>query len=427
MLPLLARANDLLPYFLIRQTLKFDELDGRLSVRFGHEPASIVKSHLPADVDMADDGVSIISTVLSWDNSILKKRATAIQQDKRSPSKAQLDPIKAYCQKSREEQQLIRRFSDQEGRSIVACILSQENDPGNLAEEQHTAALEYLAIQASIRDRDELIRILCHNQPDLLTSSVRALVAAYEPIIRALHRAVDLSSGVSDLQEFLTALISLAKVDKRTQQAKPPSIEDFCRLLSKYQGSSHRFIHQVLKNGPELSHWYLEYAARAIAQYKRKSQELQSMTAAGNFTPNLQVMYSALSREEKLKVATELDNHAEYLASLSASSTDAMRGIIANLAEGVSLQANGPGIYLAKWQSLMDETPITPQTMVGMVRSGRSPSVKDATQVDIDGAKKGAMAVEKGKVSRPPYPDVSETVRLLIPGFRESLAKMNKP
>ncbi|KAL9637362.1 MAG: hypothetical protein Q9164_002227, partial [Protoblastenia rupestris] len=316
----------------------------------------------------------------------------------------------------------------QEGRSIVACILSQGQDSEPLTTEQHTKALDFLAIQLSIRDRNELVRILCYHQPDLLTSSVRNLVNAYDPVIRALHQAVDLSRGVSDLQDFLNDLISLARIDKKAEQAKSPSVEDFCRLLQRHQGSSHRFIHQVLKNGPTLSGWYSKYAAHAAAQYKSKEHGIEGMKAAGNFSASLQGMYSDLNDEEKSKVVREMDRHFDYLTSLTNDSADSMEGIIANLAKDVSLKSRGPGIYLAKWQSLMDATAITPETAEGTVRSGKSQSVRDATRVDTDGAKKSAIAAEfPGEVSGPLQPDVSETVRLLIPRFRESLTNMIKP
>ena len=316
-------------------------------------------------------------------------------------------------------------------KSIVNAILSQSTNPESLSEKQHKLALDYLAIQLAIRDREQLINVLCNHQPDLLTSSIRTMVGAYEPIIRALHQAYDLSGGISDLEAFMTDFINISKVETQNGQCKAPSVEDYVNLLHKHQGSSHRFIHQVLKNGKELSQWYHEYADHAAKQYRQEitqksaDEEHPGNAAAGDFSPRLQSLISALSEEDKSRVLQEVDKHTTYLSSLTETSNTRMKTVVRHISEDKSETAVGPGMYLSRWQTLMDETPITPATPEGLVRHGKDDSVKDATRVDTDGAKKGtAEAIAEVEDPQLTPPDVSSTVRLLVPGFRDALRSL---
>lgn len=319
--------------------------------------------------------------------------------------------------------------------SIALAVLSSTPNLPDLNENQQKLALDYLSIQLAIRDREELIKVLCHASPDLLTSSIRSIIPAYDPIIRALHNAVNLSGGVSDLEAFLNDLIKVSTVEGNSKDANSrlPTVEDYVNLLQKHQGSSHRFIHQVLKNGPDLSSWYYEYAVHAARQYRRDSNltnddESVDSTAAGDFTPKLDSLLSTFSDPDKEAVLREIDAHATYLSTLSASSSQSMRSVIRNISTGTSSTTRGPGMYLSRWQSLMDETPITPAMAKGAVRSGRSESVRAATSVDIDGEKKGDTSkVEEGDTSVATPPDVGETVRLLAPGFKKLLRELVHP
>src|SRR5207253_2649838 len=81
----------------------------------------------------------------------------------------------------------------------------------SVTEHQHDIAMEYYSTLLSIRDREELTKILCKLQPDLLTSAIKDLINAYDPIIRAIHNAVDLSGTVTDAENFLTDLIRISK------------------------------------------------------------------------------------------------------------------------------------------------------------------------------------------------------------------------
>ena len=311
--------------------------------------------------------------------------------------------------------------------SIVKAILTTSSNATSPTENQHNLALEYLAIQLAIRDREKLIDDLCHHSPDLLTSSIRTVIPAYDPIIRGLHQSYDLSAGVSDLENFLNDLISVSTVKSTGGMSNSPSVEDFCRLLQKHQGSSHRFIHQVLKNNKDLSQKYHDYAAHAARQYRQKTERAiddasTGTAAAGDFTPHLDLLVANLAEADKAKILEEINNHADYILNLTHSSTQKMKIVINHLAEGESDIQRGPGMYLSRWQSLMDETPITPAEPSGPVRSGKSESVRDATTVDIDGQSKGdADHLEKVDISEAAPPDASNTVRLLLPGFEDVL------
>ena len=322
---------------------------------------------------------------------------------------------------------MLMHTSEHEPVSIVNAILSSSSDAAPPSKTQHKLALDYLAIQLDIRDREELIDGLCHHSPDLLTSSVRTILPAYDPIIRALHQAYDLSGGVSDLENFLNDLISVSTVNSKSGTSRPPSVEDFCRLLQRHQGSSHRFIHQVLKNDKDLAQKYHDYAIHAVKQYRQETErpiddDSTGTAAAGDFTPHLETLLSNLAETERARVLEEINNHADYLFALTHSSAQSLKTVINHLTEGESDVQRGPGMYLSRWQTLMDDTPITPANPNGPVRSGKSESVRDAATVDVDGKRKGDAAnLEKVADLEPTPPDTSNTVRLLVPGFRDVL------
>lgn len=258
------------------------------------------------------------------------------------------------------------------------------------------------------------------------------MVNVYEPIIRALHSAVDLSRSTADLQSFLNDLVGMSSLSAKSADKQPPKVEDFVRLLKKHQGSSHRFINQALKNGTELTEWYQAYVKHAASQYRQKTDQAllpssNGVAAAGDMTPELENIVGILSEEDRKTVSKELDAHAEYLQALAQISEQRLKTVVKNTAEGKSEVSCGPGMFLAKWQSLMDATHITPATQEGPVRYGGSDSVIEATRIDVDGSRKGTIApTEKKIASDPTPPDVDNTIRLLQHDFRELLVRIAK-
>ena len=294
-----------------------------------------------------------------------------------------------------------------------------------------------------MKDRKAIEAIICQQHPDVLTHAIRDLVEAYDPIIRGVHNAYDLSSGLSDMQNFLDDLIQLGKPppasnnDKFDGISTPldlPKVEDYVDLLRKHIPSVHRFLHSVAKNGGDVTEHYREYVKKAISHFRppHKSHshhaKLESSSsplqqgAAGVMTPYLSIMVSDLPKEQRDLVLRQLDDHFAYLTVIDCLSRDRLRVILSESSdEGTRF---GPGLYLARWQNLIDSTLITPKTPVGPVRTGRDISVRSKAGVDVNGERKIIdLNLEEGV---PEAPDVSKIVELLGPKFRELLDDASK-
>lgn len=276
---------------------------------------------------------SIISQVLHWDIRELESRASKLEKERAQIGKDQLKYLKEYPSRPIADQDRIRKRSQQESISIVSAILQETKLEWQLTEPHHKQALEYLSIHLSIRDRKEIINVLCHSRPDYLTDSVRDLVAAYEPVIRKMHSAVNLSGTVGDLESFLHDMIKLAKIQAdRHGHASVPTVGDFIMLLRKHQFSTHTFIHQVCKNGPELTNWYLAWAKQAAGHFQRQdaAQTPDLQTGAGDLTPAINELFASLPEDEQKTIIPILDAELSYLDELHASSLARLQSVISS-------------------------------------------------------------------------------------------------
>lgn len=329
--------------------------------------------------------------------------------------------MKRYTNLSLDEQDAIREQSrkfllktrtpaqnipEQNSISIVISILASSELPTDLSEKSHKLALEYLSLIFSIRDRNEIIRILCRSNPDHVTTTVRTMVNAYEPVIRNIHNAVDLSDTVSDFQAFLSDMIKMSKIPPpgRDGETIIPTVGDFVQLLKKHQYSVHKFLHQCAKNGKELTSWYSEWLKETAAKFRRDTTTSDAtIRDAGHLTAPLNELFSGLPASQQEQILPVLDAQSKYLDELHASSkkrleavlesspsksltvakvlassrpssrgsspdrsgrvTPAIQSSVARIS-GPAMDA-GPGAYLARWQDLLDNTPLTPKAAAG--------------------------------------------------------------
>lgn len=331
---------------------------------------------------------------------------------------------------SREEHEECRRMSKEQSMSIVAVILALSSGPSadDLTESQHANALEWLSLRLDIRDRQEIVRVLCHRNPDHLTAAINEGVTAYTPMIRRVHQAVNLSDSVWDFERFVTDMLKMSKPSSPNGEEEPPSVEDFVDLLHRHQQSTHKFLHQVLENDEEISSWFREYVHMAAGQFRSSERPPPTDTvvpdkmAAGGIQQKLEETFTTLSDEDKAAVTTELNAYQKYLDDLHAASAARISAVI----KRTHRTPYGPGGYLARWQHLLDSTLITPATPNGPVRYGANKSVREEGRKDVEGNETGFVTEDEvEKVvdeETPDVPTVERTLSLFGKRFKEALA-----
>lgn len=363
----------------------------------------------------------IISTVLTWDNSDFKDIASKIEKAKDAPSREHLDAIETHLQGGREEYERVRALSIEQSKSIVNVIFetAQYKPSTPLTEAQHTKALEFYSAKLSIRDRKKLIQVLCHQYPDNLTQSIRDVVAVYDPIIRSVHNGVDLTAGLGDLQNFVEDMIKTIK--PKSGDGRAPSVEDFVTLFRNHLPSCLRFLHQVAKNCPETSSTFRQYCKEAIKEFRLKDTKQGNEAAgAGSLTPQLTKLFSSLQEDQQAEVLSALEEHSKYLSSLNTLSLRRAQSVLDNK----STTMYGPGVYLARWHGLLDETLITPAVPEGPIRRGKDIQFKGEAGKKKGGAKSwwdSESIAEKVMNEVPEPPNVDIVLKSLSGPFREYL------
>ncbi|OCT48431.1 succinate dehydrogenase (ubiquinone) flavoprotein subunit [Cladophialophora carrionii] len=487
LLKLVDNANKLVPYMVLRQTLKIGNVATMINamVKVGLAKMSVASvtnwMGLTKDQDEGSNLMqTIISTVLGWDIKDLELRGSRLGRERAQLGKEQLLALKEYTTKSQDEQDRIRKESQTQSISIVTAILKDAKSPSTeLTDVHHKQALEYLSIQLSIRDRRQLIQVLCKSTPDHLTMSVREVVDAYEPVIRRMHKAIDLASTLSDFEYFLKDLIKLARIrtDHKTNKAVVPTVGDFVQLLRKHQRSCHVFMHQCAKNDKELTGWYLDWAKTAASQFKQDPDDdhpgaetaaKHGKGGAGNLTPALHGLFASLDEATRSRILPILDSHSDFLEDMHAQSLSRLASVLksppsknphiakifssapthsssssrpssrppspapppersnnGNTSGGTETptptsivsekesdtsreikeqptptevsSSPGPGAFLARWQALLDATPITPLTQHGSLKAASSPEVVQSSATDVDGSRLVDFAAREAK------------------------------
>ncbi|KAK5950284.1 hypothetical protein OHC33_008753 [Knufia fluminis] len=525
LLKLVDNANKLIPYMALRQTLKIGNIATMISALMKLILAKMSVASITNWIGLTateDDGMNllqqVISTVLQWDVRDLESRVAKIEKDKQCPSKEIRAALDDYVQANAEKQEELRKHSQTSSNSIVLMVLADAGKPSDMKEETHKLALDYLACKLSIRDRMEIVRVGCHSHPDHLTAMVRSLVNAYEPIIRHFHNAVDLSDTVADCQAFITDMLKVARIQPPGKDGKTvvPSVGDFIQLLRKHQYSSHKFIHQLCKNGKEVTKWYLDWAKSVASKFQRESSfvdasesqnpsegntstDAESPRDAGDLTKPLKELFGALPADTRKEIISILDPMVLYVDEMHASSTTRLADVLhsaptaANTNSSLSkvltskltlsrpssrassparaaapsskdAQAQtqnapssashnnpsevpkvssdpGPGAYLARWQDLLDSTPITALTAHGKPHHASDKVVVEKSAEDVDGGKTVEFTTRQktldsqkvkpsvpgggtqGKKNVTKKPDVKVVIDALGQDFRKLLAE----
>ncbi|KAI6369852.1 hypothetical protein MCOR32_006508 [Pyricularia oryzae] len=456
-LKLLDNMYKMLPWVMIKQTLRIGNaatmLNGLVKLLLSKLSIGSVSNWIGVTTD-ADDGMNlmqrIISMTLSWDCSEFKKTADHVKKMKSGPTKEQLAAIDEHIKLSRDEQDRVRGTSISEGKSIVMAILKSQHQSCSISDSEHSALLDYYSARLSIRDREEISRVMCRSKPDLMTQLLRDVMSAYEPMIREVHTKIPLHETMGDVEAFLGEIIETAKGTK----SQVATITDFVDLLMRNRSRLYKWMHLIDKECPGPREEFRTWAHNSIREFRRKSasprpspakgytygdinggrgHESYCSGAAGDMSATLSAMFAALPRETRADVRHQIDAHATYLEIINGRSVVHMQNILDCLSArrsssslgaldvtsklrskisskassgaaspapvrlgspengAVSWEASGPGVFLIRWNDLLDETLVTPATQFGPPRVGKD--VKQKTSMGKAGT--GAKAKEK--------------------------------
>lgn len=247
-------------------------------------------------------------------------------------------------------------------------------------------------------------------------------------MIRYVHQAVNLSDTLWDFERFLTDMLKISMPNDAKKEQPPPSVEDFVDLLHRHQSSCHKFLHQFAKNGKEMTEWWKEYVHMAAANFRREDKPPTSESiiadkmTTGGLQDVLEKAFADLSASDQKEVQGELDAWKKYIDDLHDASTARISSVI----KRTQSTPFGPGAYLARWQQLLDDTPITPSTAKGPVRHGSDKSVKEESRADIEGNDNSLITEEQAQKAvgdkLPTPPRCKVVSKLLWPKFTEALA-----
>jgi hypothetical protein len=239
-------------------------------------------------------------------------------------------------------------------------------------------------------------------------------------------------------------MIKLARIHTdKSGKAIVPTVGDFVQLLRKHQRSCHVFMHQCCKNDKELTGWYLAWAKNAASQFKREADPGSDPNdpqitekGAGSLSPSIQEIFSSFPQEQQSRIIPILDSHSSFLEEMHAQSSSRLASVLKSppskhpaiakiFSNSVSQPSSGsstpitpvdrssaslpspsdtsreikenptpevssspgPGSFLARWQALLDATPITPLTQSGSLKAASSPEVVQSSATDVDGSR----------------------------------------
>ncbi|KUI70150.1 hypothetical protein VM1G_06514 [Cytospora mali] len=497
---LIQNVHNLVPYSMVRQTLRIGNaatmLSGMMRLFLAKMSVGAVTNFLGWTKD-ADDGMNlmqrIISLVLSWDATDFRKQAERVESSKDKPGKEHLAAIREHIAKPREAHEEARKASLAGQKSIIAVILDASNPKltASLTESQHAQCLEWYSAQLSVRDREELIRVFCKSQPDYMTDVMRDAVATYEPYIRSIHGSLDLRPHVTSLETFLNDLLETSKPKQVTNastgatagkwkrfggasskgssssssngnnvEIRPPSVEDFVALLRRNRHLLFKYLHVFATSCFDVRDKFRSWAKESVKNFRNASETKLDKTkprpgAAGAMSDTLQSMFSQLPPETQQSVLASLNSHATYLSNLESLSLQRMQRVLDAMKNDESKKSNGkpdinsnsnsvnnskmntprtsgdgvamsgPGVYLMRWETLLDDTLITPAAPSGPVRKGKDVKGqkswgKTGSGGTKDGWDAGAIAKEEERAV-PEAPDVSAVMDALGEKFREAV------
>ncbi|TGJ87363.1 hypothetical protein E0Z10_g1333 [Xylaria hypoxylon] len=258
-------------------------------------------------------------------------------------------------------------------------------------------------------------------------------LGALDPMIRVVHKNVDLRKHLAAMEGFLTDFIKTTK--PKTQESNSRfnllTVEDFVGLLHRNRHLLWAYLHDFCNGCPDLRDTWQGWMKEAIKLFQQQSKvDRHERTNVGDIGPRLQDAFSKLTVAERKAVLEKIDAHSEYLTVLGELSRSKMQRIIDDVHERSRADVedmSGPGVYASRWQALLDETLITPSKPNGPLRSGKDvkgfrAARKPENQGISDPPDINTTALARDESTHPVPPDVSVVIEALGHSFQEMVA-----
>lgn len=266
----------------------------------------------------------------------------------------------------------------------------------SMSEAQHKAALQYLSLKLSVRDRLQGVQALCKDKPDILSGVVKQQVALLEPVLKALHDGkFDIGKLVNLMKTVLEDMLKTSKVTKSYK----PGVSDFFGFFTRILPEVWRILHEGATKCPSLHSAVYSWCRMALDNFHSHDTQFGDLKT-GSMTGPLLAIFDSLPSEQRESVRQVLGNHAVYMAESRDQSRRKLQDVL-NLKSSPDMM--GPGPILPRWHALLDDTLVTPAEQRGSVREARS--------------LEAAAARQQHTVA----PHTMVVVRTLGPAFREYL------
>ncbi|KAI0390165.1 hypothetical protein F5Y17DRAFT_445880 [Xylariaceae sp. FL0594] len=455
LLKLIENVHRLIPYSVIGQTLRVGNAASMINAMSRLVLSKVSVGAISNWIGLttnAADGMNlmqrIISSVLEWDNTDFRRAVDKIKQQKGLISGDHLKAIERHLEAGQEQHDKMRQTSIQEQKSIIVSIFDVHDQKlvENLTDEQHTLCLEYYAARLAIRDRQQITDVLCNSSPDLTTSIVSDCVAALDPMIRAVHKSIDLRKHLGAAESFISDFIKTTKPNPQSSGASPtlPSVKDIVLLLRRHRHLLWVYLHEFCSACPELRDTWRKWMKGALEVFRQEHQNdtgeeaknpeagLEEQYSVGAMKPRLEEIFAELSNTQKEAVIQEVDAHSRYLVALRKSSRAKIQQVLDELhgkSHSDAKPVSGPGAYAARWQALLDNTLITPAVPRGPPRLGKDVKGfkavrKRENEADITKLSHASAALGNADSSNLTPPDVSAVIEALGPQFKKVVAEI---
>jgi len=218
----------------------------------------------------------------------------------------------------------------------------------------------------------------------------------------------------------------------------------------------YNWLHQVASQCPKIRDDFRAWANDTMKVFRQSKRipgpptpeaspgaeiDVRGSSAAGALSSNLQALYAAIPAKMKAPVLAAVDAHAAYLTALETLSLNRMQRILNDMPDGGILAVDdslegdankssisGPGIFLSRWQQLLDETVVAPDMPSGPLRSGKDVKGSLTQGKTVSAAAKNGWSpsalAKLAERDAPQAPDVTVVVEALGYQFRELLVDL---